>query len=176
MDSTDKICDIYLQNKRLFMKSFLLFCLLSFSFTSLGAKSGVSVTVKLSPAGSFQAKTSTIKGSITKSGSSYTAKKLSVKVKDLETGIELRDDHLQKRISGSRITVTDVKASRGNGTGFLEMNKIKKPIRFKFEANSSQLMAVFTIKMSSDYKLKDLKYLGVGAKDVVKIQAIIPIK
>lgn len=158
------------------MKSLVFSFLLMFSFVTFAVSKGVNVTVELSPAGSFTAKSAKIKGKVSKKGDLYYAKKLYVNVKDLKTGIDLRDEHMQKRIKGSKITVTNMKAKGGKGIAMLEMNGKSKKITFKYKANQKQFMANFKLNVRQDYQLKDLKYLGVGAKDEVTIEAIVPIK
>ena len=82
------------------MKKILIFWLLLFSTLSIAADPAIDISVNLTPAGSFQITTPKIKGKVKKSKKgTFTAKKLTVKVKDLKTGIELRDDHMQKRIN-----------------------------------------------------------------------------
>ncbi len=160
------------------MKSLVLSLLLIMSFTAFGAGKGVDVTVNLSPAGSFHVKTKKVKGKVIKSGNSYSAKKLYVKIKDLKTGIDLRDDHMKKRLSPKKhpkIIVTKLKAKAGTGKAVIEIKGIKKPIKFKYTTSAKMMNASFKINLA-DFKVKDLSYAGVGAEKVVTIKAVVPIK
>ena len=83
---------------RLFLKLALVVSLsTSFAF----AKGNVVVDIELSPAGSFQAKSKKVKGKVVKEGGKLVASKLKVSVKSLKTGIEMRDEHLKKRLAKS---------------------------------------------------------------------------
>lgn len=160
------------------MKGLLLSALLLVSFSVFSAGKGVDVTVNLSPAGSFQVETKKVKGKITKSGDSFSAKKLYVKVKDLKTGIDLRDKHMKKRLNPKKypkILVTSLKAKGGKGKAVIEIKGIKKPIKFNYSLAGKIFQAEFKVNLES-FKIKDLKYMGVGAKKIVSIKANIPVK
>ena len=106
------------------------------------------------------------------------AKKLYVKVKDLKTGIDLRDDHLQKRLhpkKHSRIVVSNVKAKGGKGKAIIEMKGIKKPIKFTYDVSGKIFSAKFKVNLKQ-FKIKDLTYAGVGADEIVEIEANVPVK
>jgi polyisoprenoid-binding protein YceI len=160
------------------MKGFLLSTLLLVSFSVFSAGKGVDITVNLSPAGSFQIETPKVKGKIIKSGASYSAKKLYVKVKDLKTGIELRDKHMKKRLSPKKhpkIIVTSLKAKGGKGKAVIQIKGIKKPVSFTYEDSGKLFNATFKLNLEQ-FKIKDLSYMGVGAKKIVIIKANIPVK
>lgn len=158
------------------MKSLLLVLALALSF-SLSAKE-IDILVQLSPAGSFNIKTSKVKGKVTKKGDKYVAKKLSVKIKDLRSGIELRDDHVQKRLAktkNKRIVVSSLTAKAGKGKGKIAINGIKKPIKFTYTISGKEMVAKFKLNLDQ-FKVKDRKYMGVGAKKIVEVSASVPIK
>ncbi|MEE2671522.1 MAG: YceI family protein [Bdellovibrionota bacterium] len=141
-------------------------------------KKALDVTVNLTPAGSFQIQADKVKGKVEKKGDVYMAKKLWVKAKDLKTGIELRDDHMLKRIEADKhknIIVSDVKAKGGKGIGKITIKGITKKIQFAYKVSGSKMLAKFSVSLA-DFQVKDLKYLGVGAKDKVEIAAIVPVK
>ena len=159
------------------MKNLVLALVLAFSFTAFGAGK-VDVTVSLTPAGSFHIESPKVKGKLKKKGKVYTASKISVKVKDMKTGMDLRDEHMAKRISSKKhksIVVTKVKASGGKGKGTIEIKGIKKPFKFSYTIAGKMMKAKFKLNLA-DFKIKDLKYLGVGAKKIVSIVADIPVK
>jgi len=154
------------------MNKFLFTALLLVSF-NVFAEEALNATVRLTPAGSFQVKTDKISGKVSKKDGGYTSDKLWVKVKSLKTGIDLRDKHLKERLNyktNSKIEVTKMSAKNGKGKALFEMNGIKKPISFTYTAKETALTASFKINLQ-DFKVKDLKYMGVGAKDIVEINA-----
>lgn len=161
------------------MKNFILAITLLFTFNVLAADSkGVDVTVNLSPAGSFHIQSKKVKGKLNKKGDTFTAKELSVKIKSLKTGIELRDDHMKKRLAPEKhpsIIVSDVIAKNGKGKGKITIKGIKKAFSFNYKTNAKLMMADFTLDLNH-FKVKDLKYMGVGAKNIVHVKANIPIK
>ena len=160
------------------MKNLLLVMLVMFSLSALAEQKALDVTVNLTPAGSFQVQADKVKGSLKEAAGMYTAKKLWVKARDLETGIELRDDHMRKRIEADKhknIIVSDVKAKGGKGVGKITIRGITKKIAFIYKVSGKKMLAKFKLNLS-DFKVKDLKYLGVGAKDEVLVSALVPIK
>ena len=160
------------------MKNLCLLLLFVFALPALAEKKALDVTINLTPAGSFQVQADKVKGKIKKSGDLYMAKKLWVKARDLETGIELRDDHMRKRIEADKhqnIIVSDVKAKGGKGIGKITIKGITKKIKFAYKVSGDKMLARFKLKLS-DFKVKDLTYLGVGAKDDVLVQALVAIK
>lgn len=160
------------------MKNLLLSLLLVLSFSVYAAKKGVDVTVNLSPAGSFHVESTKIKGKLIKKGKGYTAKEIYVKVKTLKTGIDLRDDHMKKRLNPKKhpkIVVSGVVAKGGKGKGNIKIKGIKKPFKFTYDVSGKIMKAKFKLDLSK-FKVKDLKYMGVGAKKIVEVKANIPIK
>lgn len=160
------------------MKKIFLLAILTISLSALAAGKGIDVTINLSPAGSFHVETKKVKGKVVKEGSTYRAKKLYVKIKDLKTGIELRDKHLKKRLLPKKypkIIVTKLLAKNGSGKATIEIKGIKKRIKFAYKVSKKLFNADFKINLN-DFKVKDLKYMGVGAKNMVAIKASIPVK
>jgi hypothetical protein len=159
------------------MKIFLVFCFSIFMMASLSAHE-VSVKVSLSPAGSFIAKSSKLKGDVKKEGKIYKAENLWVKVEDLSTDIALRDEHFHKHLNFEKypkITFTDVTASEGKGKGTLTINDVKKPVDFTYkEVTPKKLEATFKVK-PSDFKLKEAKYMEIGVEDLVEVTANIDV-
>jgi hypothetical protein len=102
-----------------FKKAFVFTTLL---FSTLGFAHEVVVKVSLSPAGSFEAKTSKVRGEIKKEGTKFTAESLTIKVDDLKTGIDLRDEHFKKHLNYEKfpkIVMNKIVAENGKGTGEL---------------------------------------------------------
>jgi len=163
------------------MKNLLLLSLLVFSlsFTALAADKGISINVPLSPAGSFKIEAKKIKGKIKKSGDTYKAKEIYVKVKDMASGMDLRDEHLKNvdRLDEKghpKVTVNDIVAKGGKGTATIVIKKKKKKINFQYSIDGDSFVAKFKLNVK-DFPLKKLKYLGVGVKDIISVTATVPI-
>jgi polyisoprenoid-binding protein YceI len=139
----------------------------------------LTVKMTLSPAGSFEAKTSKVRGEITKSGDSYKAESLWIKVDDLKTGIDLRDDHFHKHLNfekNPKITLANVEAAGGKGSGTLTVNGVSNKIAFTYKTISDKkIEANFKVKPSA-FKLKEAKYLEIGVDDEVEVVASMDVK
>jgi len=138
----------------------------------------VTVKVALSPAGSFEAKSDKVKGEVKKDGAKFSAENLWVKIDELKTGIDLRDEHFHKHLNSekiSKITFSQVTAADGKGSGTLTVSDVKKVVPFTYKMNSpTKLEATIKVK-NSDFKLKDENYMGIGVVDDVEIVAIIDV-
>ena len=134
----------------------------------------VSVRVSLSPAGSFEAKSAKLKGEVKKNKQGYTAEQLWVKVEELKTGIDLRDEHFKKHLNYEKypkIIFTDIKAENGKGSGTLNVNDVKKPVNFTYKMISDKKVeATFKVK-ATDFNLKEAKYMEIGVENEIEIVA-----
>ena len=152
------------------------FCSLLAMSYAFSQENQVTVFVNLSPAGSFQAVSSKIKGSIKEQDGKYYSEKLSVLVQTLKTGIDLRDEHLWKHLDPeskhNKIVVTNIKASGKTGEAVLEINGIKKIIPFTFVQENNKFKAKLNLK-ASQFNLPKVEYMGVGVDDLVKVEAVI---
>ncbi len=137
------------------------------------------VKVSLSPAGSFEAKNLKLRGEIKKDGAGFSSDQLWLKTQDFSTGIDLRDEHFKKHLEVekfSKITLTNVKASGGKGTGELTVREVKRPITFTYKnLSEKKLEASFKVKAVTEFKLKEAKYLEIGVDDEVEIVATLDI-
>jgi hypothetical protein len=154
--------------------------ILLFSFCTLAAeKKGVTINVGLSPAGSFQLKSSKVKGKMVKSADgSIRADKLKVSIKSLKSGIELRDEHMAKRLDSKvhkKIEIIKAIGKSGKGQGIIKIKGISKKFKFSYKEAGKFIKANFKLNLKS-FKIEDLTYLGVGAKEVVTISATVPLK
>ena len=138
----------------------------------------VTLKVNLSPAGSFEAKSSKLKGDIKKNDKKLTADRLWLKIEDMKTGIDLRDEHFYKYLNSEKfpkIILSDVKAENGKGEGVLNVNEIKKLVNFVYKMISEKkIEAKFKVK-ASDFKLKEARYLEIGVDDEVEVVAILDV-
>lgn len=151
---------------------------MTISFAFAKTKKSVVVDIQLSPAGSFQAKSTKVKGKVVKQGGILVAKKIKVSVKSLKTGIDMRDKHLQKRLiskKNTKIEIVKASGSNGKGKGIIKIKGIKKPFSFTYKENGPSITAKFTLKLK-DFNITDVSYMSVGVKDTVKIIATVPLK
>lgn len=154
---------------------------LFFSFILMNTAVANDLTVKmtLSPAGSFEAATTKLRGDVVKNGDRYTAENLWVKTEELKTGIDLRDEHFRKHLNYEKfpkITLSNVEASGGQGSGMLSVCGVSNKINFTYKnVSDKQLKASFKVKPSA-YKLKEAKYLEIGVDDEVEVIATLDVK
>ncbi|MCO4794129.1 MAG: YceI family protein, partial [Bacteriovoracaceae bacterium] len=162
------------------MKTFLNFLFINLLFISVsiaGPKKGISVSVNLSPAGSFEIK-GKVKGKVSKKDGGFFAKKLSFKVKRLKTGMELRDKHTKDKLefkSHPNVVVKNAKGSGGKGTASISVRGVTKKIGFKYSVVGKYVKAIFKLNLK-DFKFSGINYMGVGVKDKVTVTAVVPIK
>ncbi|MBC7430051.1 MAG: YceI family protein [Bacteriovorax sp.] len=138
----------------------------------------VTLKVALSPAGSFEAKSDKVKGIVLKDGAKFTAENLWVKVDELKTGIDLRDEHFHKHLASDKfpkITFTQVTAADGKGSGTLTVDEVKKIVPFTYTMKTPTKLEVTINVKNSDFKLKEENYMGIGVKDDVVIVAIVDV-
>lgn len=139
----------------------------------------LALNVELSPAGSFQATTDKVKGDIIKNkDGSVTAKQLTVNIKSMKTGIDLRNEHFWKHLNFEKhpkAVLSDIKGKDGKATGQLEVAGVKKPIEMTYSEEGNNIHAKFKVR-ASDYKLPTAQYMGVGAADDVQGEVSLPFK
>lgn len=158
------------------MKNIIFVGVLAFS-SSVFAQS-LEIDVKLSPAGSFKAVTKKIKGAVKKSGAQVLAENVLVDLRSLSSGIGLRDKHLKERLQVDKYPVAKLikaEGSGGKGTATLQIRGQKKDVQGTYSMNGNELQAEFNMKMS-DLGINDVRYMGVGAKDEVKVTIVLPVK
>jgi polyisoprenoid-binding protein YceI len=143
------------------------------------ASNKLTLNVELSPAGSFQAITDKVKGDILKQkDGTITAEKLSVNIKSMKTGIDLRNEHFWKHLNAEdhpKVTLYDFKGKDGKASGKLEVAGTKRPIEITYSEQGGSINAKFKVN-SSAYKLPKAQYLGVGVEDVVQGEVTLPFK
>lgn len=136
------------------------------------------VFVDLSPAGSFEISSTSIKGKVKKSGATLSADKITASVKDFATGLELRDHHTKEKLEYKKypkITISNAKGQGGRGQATIEVRSVKKPISFSYREVSAKYVEVnFNLNLK-DFNFTGLSYMGVGVKDSVKVVATLPL-
>lgn len=147
-----------------------------FSLTSLAQS--VVVDVVLNPMGDFKAKTSDVKGEAVVNGDQVSAENIVVDLKNLKTGVELRDKHTLKHLDVKtypQALLISATGKGGKGTGKIKIRGVEKDIAGVYKVDGKVLKAKFKLKLS-DFGIKDINYMGVGVEDEITLQVSIPVK
>ena len=151
----------------------------------------VRVTCPLTIGGSFQAKTSALSGLLTPSGShppSYDGS-LAVDLRALDTGIDLRTDHMREKYlevdkapgyDKATLSEIDLKGvnpespdGKGTFTGSFMLHGTKKtvsgPVEVRKAGSGVRVKASFPVNLS-EYNIPEPRYLGVGVKNTVQVE------
>lgn len=137
----------------------------------------VSAAITLTPAGEFTATSPKVMGKLTTDGARLVAKEIAVPIDSLTTGIDLRDEHLRKRLGWpdvKTVVVRDVAIARDEGKGVLVLNKVTKPISFKVTNRDKDALTVTFPLSLNDFDIKNIRYLNVGVQDEVVVTATVP--
>jgi polyisoprenoid-binding protein YceI len=144
------------------------------------AEVGVVVDCKLSPMGSFQAKTKDVKGSVVIKNNEVQADNISVNLKTLTTEMPLRDDHMKNKYlevdKYPDATLILGKGKDGKGEGKIKIKGVEHAVSGTYKlVSDNELRAEFDINLS-DYKISGIRYLSVGVKDQAKIVVNVPVR
>lgn len=142
------------------------------------AENKVEIDVSLSPAGSYKATTSEVKGVAYKTADGVAAEDITVDFRNLKTGIGLRDKHTRDRLAVDKYPNAKlVKAIGKNGKGEAQIAVRGKKIKVKgtYKIENEMLVAEFPIVIST-LDIKDVRYMGVGVKDTVTIHVTVPLE
>jgi len=151
--------------------------LLGLSQAAFG-KSGVSVDVTLTPAGSFKAKTEKVSGYAYRTQTGMAADNVVVDLTSLETGIGLRDKHTKERLlvaKHPKAKLLKVSGQNGKGVAIIEIRGQQKKVMGTYQENGNILQAQFPMQLS-ELGINDVRYMGIGVKDTVTINVELPIK
>lgn len=142
------------------------------------AENQVTLNVKLSPTGSFQAVSKKLKGKLEKTGDGFKADTISVSIESFKTGIDLRDEHFWKHLNSTKTPKASLKnllAKSGTATADLEVNGITKPINITYKEEGANVKANFTTDASL-FGLPKASYLGVGVENNVEVEVLMEYK
>lgn len=157
--------------------SFIFFSLIN--TTAFAAEVGMKADVILTPAGSFIAQTNTVTGEASVEGDTYKAKDIKVDLKTITTGIELRDKHTQKYLETEKYPeaiLVNAIGKKGKGKAKINFRGKEKIVDGTYKVLEEKfLQANFKIKIS-EFDITGVRYMGVGVKDEVKVEIIVPIK
>lgn len=161
------------------MRALLLIISLSLSSLVAGANPGVVVDVKLTPAGDFKMKTDEVNGFAVVNGDAVTAENIVVNLKNIKTGMPLRDRHAKEKYLevGKHPEAVLVKAvgKAGKGKGILKVRGVEKEVAGTYKIDGGFLTAKFPVKVS-EFGITGVKYMGVGVEDQVQIEVVVPVR
>lgn len=135
--------------------------------------------MSLTPAGSFKAKTEDINGFAVVKGDTVTAENVVVNLKNLKTGLALRDKHARDKYleveKYPEMTLVKGIGKGGKGKGRIKYRGVEKDVEGKYSIKGDNVVAQFPLKLS-EFNINGIKYMGVGVDDEVTINVEIPIK
>ena len=160
--------------------SFVLF--VSLLSSAIASTKNLSIDVALSPAGSFTITSSKIKGKVyIDSNGEISAKNIKVPVKTLKTGIELRDNHLKKKLGHEKdkkavLLLVEAKGANGKGKAKFRVLNKEQIVDFTYKKVSEKLgEATFSLKLDT-FGISGISYMGVGVKNTVNVKVKLPFK
>ncbi len=139
---------------------------------------GAAFDIKLSPAGAFTGKTPDVKGFVKKVGSKFIGENIVVSLKNIKTGMALRDKHTQEHLGTDKhpdAILVKAEGENGKGKGVIKIRGIEKEVEGTYKVDGKNLVASFPIKLS-DFKIEGIRYMGVGVKDQAVVNVNVPIQ
>lgn len=146
--------------------------------SSMAWAQSATVDVVLNPMGDFKGKTSDVKGFAIVKGDEVSASNIVVNLKNLKTGVELRDKHTQKNLQTDKhpeAILISAQGKGGKGTGKIKIKGIEKDIAGTYKVDGKNLIAKFKLNLP-DFEIKDINYMGVGVEDEVTIEVRVPVQ
>lgn len=153
-----------------------IFVSIIFSFNVYASEAAFDV--KLNPAGDFKGRTSEVDGVAIVNGTKVTAENIKVKLKNVKTGVALRDSHTLKHLEAEKfpeVILIKGEGENGKGKGLIEIKGIKKEIAGTYKVQGSEVLAEFPLKLS-DFNITGIKYMGIGVEDQIHVHVTVPAK
>jgi polyisoprenoid-binding protein YceI len=151
----------------------------------------VRVICPMTIGGSFEAKTTALSGSLTagSSGSRAFEGSLAVDLRTLDTGIDLRNEHLRENYlevgkgpgfesaTLSEIDLDqvnpDAPEGKGSFTGLLTLHGVTRSVTGAVDVRQAgaglRVKATFPVDVTA-YSIRRPRYLGIGVKDIVEVE------
>lgn len=159
------------------MRAYLLIIALMCSQISF-AKEAV-VDIKTTILKGFTAKTKDIKGEARLEGAKVKAENVVVSLKNLDTGMSLRNDHMKNKFLDVNkypdAILVKGEGENGKGTGRIKIRGIEKDFAGIYKVAGSEVEAEFELLLS-DFGISGINYKGVGVEDKIKLKVSIPLK
>lgn len=161
------------------MNKFLLTLLITCMPYSALANGSAVADVSLTPAGDFKAKTEDVEGFAILKGDTVTAENIVVNLKNLKTGLALRDKHAREKYlevnKYPEITLVKAIGKGGKGKGRIKYRGVEKEVQGTYSIKENSLIANFPMKLSQ-FNISGIKYMGVGVDDEIKVNVVLPLK
>jgi polyisoprenoid-binding protein YceI len=154
-------------------------------------ESAVRITCPMTAGGGFDVKTAALSGSVTASPGSSSAfdGSLAVDLRTLDSGIDLRNEHLRTTYlevnrgpdyEKATVSAIDLKGlnrdapdGKGSFTGSLTLHGTTKAVSGAVDVRRAgaglQVKASFPVNLS-DFSIREPRYLGIGVKNTVQVQ------
>jgi len=153
----------------------------------------VTILVPLKPGGAFEAKTSSLQGTLTPGASQplSLSGELAVDLASIDTGISLRDRHLRENYlevargrGYDRAVLSDIVLSQANGEGFrgqteltgtLLLHGVSQALTGKADiqdADSGVAVEAEFVLTLTDYAIEPPEYMGVGVTNRVAVRVL----
>ena len=155
------------------------------------AQGDVRVTVPLRPGGGFEARTTSLAGSLTLAGAkpAQLSGELQVDLASIDTGIDLRNRHLRENYleiaKGSayqKALLTEINLAEADGeafegrsgfTGTLRLHNVTKPVagsaEIRREGTGVRVVATFPLLLT-DFGIEPPQYMGVGVGNKLAVK------
>lgn len=149
-----------------------------FMYTSVSLSQEAVVDITLRPAGSFKVKSTEVKGVVVQNGDAVEAKNIVIGLKNVKTGISLRDEHTRKYLDVTKYPTAELVSATGKagkGQGVIKIRGIEKKIEGEYKIEGEKLVGSFPIKLS-EFGITGIKYMGVGVQDEATVHVSIPKK
>lgn len=155
----------------------LVMLFLFLGFNSWAGKE-VNIKVELSPAGSFEINSKRFKGSAKKAGEVFTTEGIKIKTTSLKTGLELRDEHMHKKLEAEKYPYIEIlkgKAKGGRGVALVKIRNATEKVAFTYKEDGGEMKITMPLSLEK-FKFTGINYAGVGVKDQIIIYASVPLK
>ena len=162
------------------MKAKLLSALLGFIYASGLFAQSLTLNFTIYPMGSFSAITKEVRGKVSrKKGKWSFGKTYKVDVRSLQTGNDLRDQHLKKKLKADKhrwaiLKVKKISMKKKRGSGTLTIGGKSKKLVFRLSREGKHMVAKFVVNIGH-YVKDEISYLGVSVEDEVVGRIEIPI-
>ena len=146
--------------------------------SNLAIAQSLDALVRLSPAGSFNAKTEAVEGFVFPVQGGYGAENIRVDLTGIKTGISLRDRHLQERMQTEKFPqarLIRAMGREGKGQAIIEIMGKQHRVQGDFRVEDNIFHAQFPLKLS-DLDITDVRYMGVGVRDEIEVNLTLPIR
>jgi hypothetical protein len=166
--------------KKIIFASFFLANFLVVGSASAKIGPDMKAFVSLTMGSDFVAETHEVDGQVEKKGDLYIARGIVIHLKNLKTKIGLRDRHTQKHLETDKYpdaVLLIAKGKEGKGKAKIKFHGEEKIVSgtYTLLGGGKFMDAKFPIQLP-DFGITGIRYMGMGVKDTVSIEVIVPVK